>query len=459
MTRLEIEPRVATKAAVFRGAVASGEAVDVTVRGAAAWTAGALRLRILGELDGEVATLAQFPMPAEDGGQADAWAVDGEDARCLLNLDTVQMERSVPCGAAERRLLVLDDPRGQTLYVKDLLPIAHWPRAKGEDVPVDLGGYRDLIAEVEGALAEEVRRAKAAEMLNAEEAARAKGAADTHAARTDNPHGVTAGQVDAYTKDEVDATYRTKQDLFVHERRITGKITNDKSLSTTAFTALSSGLSEVVDGTYSETYRCGVGGGVLSFSFIFRIDFSLPSCHDVGYVFEGTAFEDLKVKYDNATGIYSCKLENPGSDVTYTVSFSLSGLLYAATRLATFAELGEAKRDISTKVASKADKTTTLAAPAGAVSLTAGKVTVVDGSAGTAVSVTIPTVTGTEMRLCELLITGVTSDGALAVTHPANCLLADGADAISAGANHFVYAEYQRDRWLVTKTVLNGEAA
>lgn len=197
MTRLEIEPRVATKAAVFRGAVASGEAVDVTVRGAAAWTAGALRLRILGELDGEVATLAQFPMPAEDGGQADAWAVDGEDARCLLNLDTVQMERSVPCGAAERRLLVLDDPRGQTLYVKDLLPIAHWPRAKGEDVPVDLGGYRDLIAEVEGALAEEVRRAKAAEMLNAEEAARAKGAADTHAARTDNPHGVTAKQVGA----------------------------------------------------------------------------------------------------------------------------------------------------------------------------------------------------------------------------------------------------------------------
>lgn len=163
MTRLEIEPRVAAKAAVFRGAVAAGEAVDVTVRGAAAWTAGSLRLRILGELDGELATLAQFPMPAEDGAQADAWDVDGDDARCRLNLDTVQMERSVPCGAAERRLLVLDDPQGQTLYVKDLLPVAHWPRAKGEDVPVDLGGYRDLIAEVEESLAAEVERAAAAE--------------------------------------------------------------------------------------------------------------------------------------------------------------------------------------------------------------------------------------------------------------------------------------------------------
>lgn len=182
-----------------------------------------------------------------------------------------------------------------------------------------------------------------------------------HLRSTSNPHSVTAAQVGAFTKDEVDATYRTKQDLFVHERRITGEITNDKSLVTTAFTALSSGLSDVVDGTYSETYRCGVDGGVLSFSFIFRLGFSLPSCHDVGYVFEGTAFEDLKVKYDNATGIYSGKLENPGSDVTYTVSFSLSKPLYAGTRLATFAELGEAKGDISTKLAAKADKATTLA--------------------------------------------------------------------------------------------------
>ena len=107
----------------------------------------------------------------------------------------------------------------------------------------------------------------------------------------------------------------------------------------------------------------------------------------------------------------------------------------------------------------KADKATTLATPAGEVSLAADRVTVIDGSSGTAVSVTIPTVTGTEMRLCELLITGVIADGAIAVTHPANCLLAGGADATSAGANHFVYAEYQRDRWLVTKTVLNGEAA
>lgn len=182
-----------------------------------------------------------------------------------------------------------------------------------------------------------------------------------HVENKSNPHGVTAAQVGAYKKDEVDATYRTKQDLFVYERRITGEITNDKSLVTTAFTALSSGLSDVVDGTYSETYRCGVDGGVLSFSFIFRLGFSLPSCHDVGYVFEGTAFEDLKVKYDNATGIYSGKLENPGSDVTYTVSFSLSKPLYAGTRLSTFAELGEAKGDISTKLASKANKATTLA--------------------------------------------------------------------------------------------------
>nr|DAI23249.1 MAG TPA: Peptidase [Caudoviricetes sp.] len=181
-----------------------------------------------------------------------------------------------------------------------------------------------------------------------------------HRDRTDNPHGVTAKQVGAYKKDEVDATFRTKQDLFVHERRITGKITNDKNLSTTAFTALSSGLSDVVDGTYTETYGCGVDGGKLLFSFIFSFGFSLPSCHDVGYVFEGTAFEDLNVQYDNATGVYSAKLENPGSDVTYTVSFSLSKPLYACTRLATLAELGETKKSVDTKLSDKADKATTL---------------------------------------------------------------------------------------------------
>lgn len=180
---------------------------------------------------------------------------------------------------------------------------------------------------------------------------------DSHLQNTSNPHGVTAAQVGAYTKDEVDATYRTKQDLFVHERRITGKITNDKNLSTTAFTAPSLGLSDVVNGTYTETYGCSVDGGKLLFSFIFRLGFSLPSCHDVGYVFEETAFEDLNVQYDNATGVYSGKLENPGSDVTYTVSFSLSKPLYAGTRFATLSELGEAKSDILTKLAAKADKT------------------------------------------------------------------------------------------------------
>lgn len=296
---------------------------------------------------------------------------------------------------------------------------------------------------------------------------------DSHLQNKSNPHGVTAAQVGAYTKNEVDATYRTKQDLFVHERRITGKITNDKNLVTTAFTALSSGLSDVVDGTYSETYRCGVGGGVLSFSFIFRLGFSLPSLHDVGYVFEGTAFEDLKVKYDNATGIYSGKLENPGSDVTYTVSFSLSKLLYAGTRLATFAELGEAKGDISTKLAAKADKATTLAGygitdaatktelaakadkatpSASAALLADNAVAAVDGSAGGEVAVSFKAPSGNALRYCELMLTGVASDGAATLVLPAGTYqFADGADSVPKGNSHFCFAEYARGKWLVTR--------
>lgn len=264
-----------------------------------------------------------------------------------------------------------------------------------------------------------------------------------------NPHSVTAEQVGAYTKSEVDATYRTKQDLFVYERRITGKITNDKSLSTSAFTALSSGLSDVVDGTYSETYGCSVGGGKLSFSFVFRIGLSLPSCNDVGYVLAGTAFEDLNVQYDGATGVYSCKLENPGSDVTYTVSFSLSGMFYAATRLAAFAELGEVKRDISTKLASKADKATPSAS---AALLADNAVAVVDGSAGGETAVSFKPPSGNALRYCELMLTGVASDGAATLVLPAGTYqFADGADSVPKGNSHFCFAEYALGKWLVTR--------
>lgn len=296
---------------------------------------------------------------------------------------------------------------------------------------------------------------------------------DSHLQNTSNPHGVTAAQVGAYTKNEVDATYRTKQDLFVHERRITGKITNDKNLSTTAFTALSSGLSDVVDGTYTETYGCGVDGGKLLFSFIFRFGFSLPSCHDVGYVFEGTAFEDLNVQYDNATGVYSGKLENPGSDVTYTVSFSLSKPLYAGTRFATLSELGKAKSDISTKLDAKAGKATTLAGygitdaatkteldtkadkatpSASAALLADNAVAVVDGSTGGEVAVSFTAPSGNALRYCELMLTGVASDGAATLVLPAGTYqFADGADSVSKGNSHFCFAEYARGKWLVTR--------
>ena len=61
------------------------------------------------------------------------------------------------------------------------------------------------------ALSAETTRAKKAEAANATAAADAKKAATDHAARTDNPHGVTAAQVGAYTKGEVDAKgYVTK---------------------------------------------------------------------------------------------------------------------------------------------------------------------------------------------------------------------------------------------------------
>ena len=175
MTTLAITPNYDRKTARFRGTVAAGEHVEVTIAndGAAVADTASLRLRVVG-FDGR--TLAQFPMPetppptdaadvpgedeevlpsfeapeednegAESPSVADAWDEDMTPLKCTLNLNTVQMLRAVPPGANVQLWWVLDDYENKTLYFKEMFSVEHWPRRRGEEEPVDLDDYADLI--------------------------------------------------------------------------------------------------------------------------------------------------------------------------------------------------------------------------------------------------------------------------------------------------------------------------
>jgi hypothetical protein len=156
MTELTITPRVSDKTARFRGTVAAGEHVAVTIKGGAEWLGedeGAnLTLRVLDLVTGR--TLAVFPRPAETLGEnetADAWSASDEDADdlyCELNLNTVQMVNAARHMLRVPVLFVLgdtDDPR--TLYFRDRYEIEYWPERIGDTAPYDLDKWPKQIDE------------------------------------------------------------------------------------------------------------------------------------------------------------------------------------------------------------------------------------------------------------------------------------------------------------------------
>lgn len=144
----------------------------------------------------------------------------------------------------------------------------------------------------------------------------------------------------------------------------------------------------------------------------------------------------------SVTNIYG-RIRQMGVRFVNSLSSKSSMLFPDGSNVATMARVSAAYQPLTHAVAGHGNK----------ITLSADRITVVDGTTVDSVSTTIPSIAGEDMRLCELLITGVSADGAIALTHPAGCLLGSGADSIEAGANHFIYAEYTRDKWLVTKTV------
>ena len=212
MTTLAITPNWKNKTAKFKGTVAAGEHVSVTIQndsgegGMFIEDAATLRLRVVDPANGR--TLAIFPEPepdevlpsfeapeevdegseAESTSVADAWDEEISPLRCTLNLNTVQMLRAVPPAANVPLLFVLDDYENKTLYFKELFPVEHWPRRRGEEEPTDLDNYKDIIAEFDARLADaEKNVATAAEnvQIAADAARNARVAAETAATRAD----------------------------------------------------------------------------------------------------------------------------------------------------------------------------------------------------------------------------------------------------------------------------------
>ncbi len=190
MSELVITPNFDKKTARFRGTVAAGEHATVRLVGASDVATDTLRLRVLSQKG----TLAVFPLAADD-----AWDVDGDDLTCALNLNTTQAQKHFRRVFEREVLFVLDDATNKKLHFSDLCVVRGWPQEVGADVPVDLDGYADFVADTNSRLAVVESAAVAnADAISAETAAR-KSADAGHTAQISDVSDVVSRKADTST--------------------------------------------------------------------------------------------------------------------------------------------------------------------------------------------------------------------------------------------------------------------
>ena len=143
MTTLTIAPDLAKKRMRLDGVIAAGEKVAVTVKGFGDKSVSNTRLRVISGRE----TIAMFPVPPKEGEEADGWTVTGEDLTCELDLFTVQAEKATGCGCANC-LFILDDIEAATLYATKDHEVLKWIKRCGTDIPINLDGYADFVAQV-----------------------------------------------------------------------------------------------------------------------------------------------------------------------------------------------------------------------------------------------------------------------------------------------------------------------
>jgi len=179
MTTLLITPNPDRKTAKFKGTIAAGEHVAVTIKDGAEWNDEGLTLRVIDLTT--MRTLAVFPRPAEvleDGEEPDEWGTtQSGDLTCTLNLNTLRMVNAARHMIHVPVLFVLGNSTDtRTLYFRDQYDVELWPERIGDDVPYDLDKWPKQIDEWTDQMDEWARQMQAFNSaLSAEAEARASG--------------------------------------------------------------------------------------------------------------------------------------------------------------------------------------------------------------------------------------------------------------------------------------------
>lgn len=153
MSNLTITPNIEKKTAKIVGTVSAGEKVFVTLKACASLASPMLRLRVMFTNK----MLAVFPTepPAADETEC-PFATDGNDLECTLNLCTDQMLSAFRRIPSMELMFVLDNVASDVrqVYFFGFREILGWPQEPGADLPIDLAGYGDKIAELEESISD-----------------------------------------------------------------------------------------------------------------------------------------------------------------------------------------------------------------------------------------------------------------------------------------------------------------
>lgn len=252
---------------------------------------------------------------------------------------------------------------------------------------------------------------------------------------------------------ENDAEYIAKSDgpvLLVEDgngAKTAATIGSRKGDGTVGASSLANGQNVTASGKYSHAEG-------------FQTTAEGPSSHAEGYKAQTKTEDDYAFSWNGDTkrtepyishgkGTFNINPEG-GADGFYIGERKLSEVMAdKADKATTLAGYGITDAATKTELDTKADKATPSAS---AALLADNAVAVVDGSTGGEVAVSFKAPSGNALRYCELMLTGVASDGAATLVLPAGTYqFADGADSVSKGNSHFCFAEYARGKWLVTR--------
>lgn len=150
MTELRITPNEASKKLAIDGQIAAGEHIQLTlVDYASKATDSELRLRVLfGDK-----TVAMFPLL-----ETDSWTIEGDDATCVLNLNTDRAAKLLKFGG--ECMWVLDDVSIYTLYGMKAHYVGPWPK----DSMDNLDSVPSKVEELEGKINEEIKTRRNADV-------------------------------------------------------------------------------------------------------------------------------------------------------------------------------------------------------------------------------------------------------------------------------------------------------